>query len=786
MRGGRRTVSRVVLWAALLCALPLGRVCGVETDQPQMLVEAALEVALDVHESGDTLVVLKAPDGTVYLEEADFGRLRLKLPRVTPVQHQGRRYFAPTALPGCTLELDNARQRIVISAPSWAFETTHLRSVERQHPSITPAAPGAFVNYQLSAQQIEGQTTGGAFGEVGAFAGAGVLTTTAVGRSNGTARALVRLDSTYTRDFVDRLETLNIGDAISDAGSWGNAIRYAGMRWSRNFALRPDLLTTPLLSTGGVATVPSTVDVFVNNQLVTSNPLPAGPFVIDRLPAVSGSGDVSVVVRDALGREQVMTQSFYSSSTLLAPGLTQYSVNVGSVRNDYALSSDHYNGILGEASYRRGFNDAFTLEAHGEYRQNDARAAGLNAVFGVGRIGTLNLTAAQGGDRNGSGWLDGVGLEHRGLNTSFLATTWWSTRDFAQIGQAANAAMRLRQRTLLQTGVGLSRYGSLSLAYVRQTYRESPAQQTLSLTHSLSLGRVGTINLTLTRTRTAPYTSALAQSSSSAYLTFVHALGNRQAVTSSALTGSGSGAPDNEVIVALTESPPVGPGAGYRLSASSAGNYDADWRQQFAAADLDVEVARNQGVQGQSLYLTGAMTWLDGQVNPTRSVTGSFAMVDVAGLPNVPVYVENQLTTHTDASGHALLYNLRPYEANRISIQPVELPLDTAIESSSTIMAPPYRSGVIARFPVERVRGGTFRLVGDDGRALPVGARVVFNGGTFPIVLDGVVYVTGYDHGMSAEARWEGGTCRFRVEPPPVDEPIPDMGTVRCHAQASR
>jgi outer membrane usher protein len=175
------------------------------------------------------------------------------------------------------------------------------------------------------------------------------------------------------------------------------------------------------------------------------------------------------------------------------------------------------------------------------------------------------------------------------------------------------------------------------------------------------------------------------------------------------------------------------------------------------------------------------MTFLDGQLNTTRTVNGSFAMVDVAGLADVPVYVENQLTTHTDASGRALLYNLRPYEANRISITPEDLPLDTSIAASSTIMAPPYRSGVIARFPVERIRSGTFRLVTEDGKPLPVGAVVTLKGVQFPVVLDGMVYVTGYDHGMAAEANWAGGHCRFRLEPPPPDDPLPDMGTVKCH-----
>jgi outer membrane usher protein len=761
----------MMLWAAS---------AAMAADAPQ-LTEAVMEVTLSNSEPGEMVVVLRGPDGELYLEESDFRRLRLHLPPTAAYLHEGRRFFEPSAIKGCVVRIDEAAQRVLIGAPPASLDTTHLSAAERRSPDITPASPGAFLNYQLSAQQIDGRNIGGAFAELGGFAGAGVVTSTAVARYGSSDNQLVRLDTTYTRDFPATLETLNLGDAISDGASWGNAVRYAGVRWSRNFGLRPDLLTTPLLATSGTATVPSTVDVFVNNQLVTSSQLPPGPFVIDRLPTVSGTGDVSVVVRDALGREQVLTQSFYSSVTLLAPGLSQYSINLGKIRDDYALQSNQYGPLLGEASYRRGITDAITLEGHAEYLSGEAHAAGLNAAFGIGRIGVINFTAANGGDSSGSGWLRGVGLEHRGTNTSFIASSLWAGSDFSQVGEPLDPAMRMRQRSLLQTGTGLGRFGSLSLAYVRQTYRDSPTQQTLGLTHSIRFGRIGTLNLTVTETRTAAQFSSGAQNSTSAYLIFVLPLDFRRAATFSTVGGSGPGAPANEVIASLMQSPPVGPGSGYRLSASTAGNYDADWRQQFNSADLELEAARNQGLEGRSAYLSGAMTFLDGQLNTTRSVSGSFAMVDVAGLADVPVYVENQLTTHTDATGRALLYNLRPYEANRISITPEDLPLDTTIGASSTIMAPPYRSGVIARFPVERVRSGTFRLVQDDGKPVPVGAVVTLKGAQFPVVLEGMVYVTGYDHGMSAEANWTGGHCIFRLEPPPPDDPLPDMGTVRCH-----
>jgi hypothetical protein len=33
---------------------------------------------------------------------------------------------------------------------------------------------------------------------------------------------------------------------------------------------------------------------------------------------------------------------------------------------------------------------------------------------------------------------------------------------------------------------------------------------------------------------------------------------------------------------------------------------------------------------------------------------------------------------------------------------------------------------------------------------------------------------------MGADATWIGGRCKFRLEPPPSDDPLPDMGTIRC------
>jgi len=69
-----------------------------------------------------------------------------------------------------------------------------------------------------------------------------------------------------------------------------------------------------------------------------------------------------------------------------------------------------------------------------------------------------------------------------------------------------------------------------------------------------------------------------------------------------------------------------------------------------------------------------------------------------------------------------------------------------------------------------------------DGRPVPTGAEVILKGSRFPVALDGLVYVTGFDHGMTAQAEWNGGACAFRIAAPIGEDPLPDMGTIVCRA----
>ena len=765
--------SATRIGALIFLILAAALVPAAELPQAAAYEELVLEVRVNGQDLNEMLVVLRDESGGYWLDAADFARLRLNPPIATAHEQGQRRYLPLSALRGAQLSVDASLSRLDVQAPAGAFLEQRIAAPNLARDAPAPAATGMFANYQLSAQRIGSENSGGAYAELGLFSNYGVLTSSTAARYVAGVTHNVRLDTTLTRDFPSNMQTLTLGDSVTDPGAWGSALRFAGVRFARNFGIRPDLVTTPLLTASGSAVVPSAVDVFVNNQRVYSQQVQPGPFTIDQLPAVTGAGDVNIVVRDALGREQVLTQSFYSSPVLLAAGLNQYSFASGKIRENYALTGFDYGPWTGGANFRHGFNDYLTMEAHAEYLQDQGHAAGLDGALRLGNAGVATATLAAGGDSSDNGWLGGLGFERVGQRASFGLGARYATQGFHRAATFNAATAEPRLAGIAHAGLSLGRAGTVAFALAGRKYYDGRYEQTVSLTHSVRVGNAGNLNLLLSR-------DSGARPASSGFLTFSTALGSRRSFESTAEGYHAATDTRQDLRASMTQAAPVGLGSGWRISAAQSGNYDALWQQRMPAVDLELQAARSYGTSGQNLQLRGGATWLDGSLRAMRAVDSSFAVVDVDGIAGIPVYVENQLVTHTDAHGRALLHNLISYEPNRISIAPEDLPLNTSVDSRSLVIQPAYRSGVIARFPVQHISPAVFRLHLADGSPVPAGASVQLNGGTFPVALEGMTYVTTLDHGVGGTATWTGGRCTFRVESPPVDDPMPDMGDIVC------
>lgn len=243
----------------------------------------------------------------------------------------------------------------------------------------------------------------------------GTTFTAQIGEARGVFR---RLDSQVQLLIPRKGLVLTAGDFITAVTENQRAVRLGGVQISTDFSLRPDLITTPLPSYTAQVAVPTAVDLLVNGQRTTVGELQPGAFTIRNLPMANGRGNVAVIVRDVLGREVVQNVGFYASPSLLAPGLRQFSANLGFVRRRYGERDNEYGQPVFSGFYRRGLTRGATAEVSVEASRGllngGARLDMLLAKFALVTVeGRFSRSSAL-----GSGSMVAVALESSGQKVS--------------------------------------------------------------------------------------------------------------------------------------------------------------------------------------------------------------------------------------------------------------------------------------------------------------------------------------------------------------------------------
>ncbi|WP_238149290.1 hypothetical protein [Arsenophonus endosymbiont of Aleurodicus floccissimus] len=128
-----------------------------------------------------------------------------------------------------------------------------------------------------------------------------------------------------------------------------------GLSLSRDFSIRPDIITYPLPTFAGKTAVPTGVDLFINGYRSSNTQLQPGSFTITDIPYINGSGEAVLVTTDALGRQISTTLPFYVASILLKPGLSNGAFSAGALPRDYGIKNFFYGPLAASGSYRYGF-----------------------------------------------------------------------------------------------------------------------------------------------------------------------------------------------------------------------------------------------------------------------------------------------------------------------------------------------------------------------------------------------------------------------------------------------
>ena len=728
-----------------------------------------LQVRLNGQDFDDVYRGLQLNDGSLLMRAEDLNKWRLRMP-FRPEKRLGEDYVALDTVPGLHYRFDGAAQSVSIQTSSELIESNRINLVPDS--VVTPSVPGwgGFLNYDVSALRSSGTSSFSSLVELGAFSPWGVLTNTYLGQSLHGERSGVRLDTTLTRDFPQRRMTLRMGDALTQPGMGGGSVRFGGVQWATNYGTQPGFIPYPLPNVRGEATVPSTVDIFINNASRGQTQTPAGPFEITRLPVVTGQGEVRLVQRDLLGREVVVTVPYYASQQLLRPGLHEIGYQAGFIRENYSVESEDYGRAFVSATHRLGLSERLTGEARAELLGSQ-QTVGVGAAYLFPTLGTVSAALAGSHSQMGSGVLGLLQAERVTLGLSFGARVQLASRAFTQLG--ANPTFPIPSR-LIGVNAGYSfGAGSFSVSYTEQQRHDAETMRITTASYNLPLSSDFYLSFTALQTQGSSANRTFA-------IALVKALDSR---TTLAANVTRQGHRDGSLLQ-IQQNLPSDSGTAFRVLAGTgvSERLEAGLALQTDWGVYTVETGRAAGIQSSRASAAGGISTMDGSLFFSRRVDDSFTVVSVPGYKDIGVYQSNRLVTRTNEKGKALLTRMLPYQENKVRIQTEDLPLDAEVSAQELSAVPYFRSGVVLEFPVRSSGGALFELIGADGAPVAEGATVRIKGkpGEFFVARRGEVYVTGIVNGDRLEVAWGQNRCEIAVQIPPAAGPLPRIGPLTC------
>lgn len=673
-------------------------------------------------------------------------------------------------------------QRLELSAGAEAFDTQVLRVTPsgQQAPSIVlDTSPGLALDYVLNMDRDQGQSQSSAYLDLRAFG----ITPDSAFRHSGILRSGAlppgearwrRLDSSWRHADVDRQWRTQVGDTLSCGGELAPTLRYAGVQMQNDPGMQPEQARHPMPSIQGSAQVPSGVDLLINDRPAGSLNVGSGPFSLESLPTVTGSGEIRIIQRDLQGIEQVRTVPYYTSPRLLRAGLSDQCFEAGMLRLNYGLPSDHYDGRFAAASWRQGWTDTVTGLARVE-AGDTVRSLRLGAHWVPAQMGVISVqTAYSQTDGVGAGQSVRFGMER--ITTRYHMSASLEHAN-ARFRQTDGTLAPLRRVALF--GGWMFGATSWSAGSVWQTSATGVDVHVLTTSLQRRVGQDWQMGV-----------SALQREGRwSAALMLTRQLERDIAIATRLQAGDDAG-----LAVQAQRYEPVAGGAGWRVQGGTGQTRALGaWSWLGERGRLELQAAQLAGADETALRATytGGMIWLAGAPPVLGRALGEgvAAQIEVEGMPGVGVQLNRREVAVTDANGRAWIHGLQPWEENVIGISPDALPMDMLVSVPEIPLRPRADSVVKARFPARRTRSALVVVQRSGGEPIAPGSRAQrerdLPGEGAPFALGGQVYLNDLEDHNQVRIEGPHGVCHVSFTAPPASQLQPRIGPFTCQAEAS-
>ena len=805
-------LKRYLSLLAKFCALFLGLIVialpqFAAADDVDSTQNAAITLQLDVSINGQPTGLVAAftdlGDSRLAATARELGEIGI----VAPAGKAPNDLVPLSDLPGLSYVYDEPAQAIAIeTGDNNRIKKTYDARGELKQATVTPSDYGAVLNYTLFGSHggEDGVTSfrTSNFDGINAtldtrlIAPFGVLDNSAIiGMTLADETETLRLDTTYTFSDEDDLVRWRAGDFISGGTAWSRPVRLGGVQVQRAFSMQPNLVKSPLPAVSGSAAVPTAVDVYINGVKSFSKDVAAGPYQIDNIPAVTGAGVAQVVTRDASGRETVQSVSFYNSPQLLKPGLLDFSMETGFSRAFYGIESNAYSDdIVASGTLRAGINDWLTGEVHGEVGEKL-----LNG--GAGVVARVFDRAVVSAALSGSSSDEGSGAQLYGSFETKVGPVSINGRSQHALGDYEDiASLTARENPIRPDFVGIP-----GISTGLFSYAPPRAIDSVTLSTPLTFDKA-TVSATYLRYEaddddpteivTATYSRPILERASLLATGYVDLnesnnsgfyLGVSMSLDGNVSVSSGLSGRGGDYGAQISANKPVEqkPGSwGWRVTDLEDDNPYRTASVGYRTSAARLEAGLTQGASGvrASATVEGALSMIGGDVYASNRIDDAFAVVDVHE-PNVKVERENVVVGTTNENGKIMIPNLNSYQRNKISIDPMDLPINAEPATTYDYITPSFKSGVYVDFDVKKATQSALVVLQDgNGAFIPPGSEGQLEGSDEPFVVgyDGQAFIKDLKSVNTVRITHEKGTCTAQFAFAPTNEIQPVIGPEVC------
>jgi outer membrane usher protein len=799
----RRAVSSFALAAGIFVASLLGSAAWARgADEPPLVAAAEgvttipplappyamliARVFVNTVNRGD-IPVLREANGRFFVPVTEFERWGLAVPHVEVVV-AGERYVAVSGVEGLSVNFDPSTVTLNLQVAAKVLPRTGIDLGPQHRPGVVyPADTSFFLNYGVNASGDDsfGQRRYQFATELGARAGPWLFyNTTDEQWGNGAQSRFTRLLTNMQYEDRPNLRRLTLGDFFTPTLDLSSSVALGGASFTKFYSMDPYFIQYPTAAFQTEVAFPSTVQVRVDGNLIAQRQVQPGPVDITNITGVTGGQNVSVVIRDPFGREQVLQRPFFFATNAgLAEGLHEYSYNVGFLRRSFGIESADYGPLAASAFHRYAFTDQLTLGARGQATDHLYNAGPFGTYQGP--WGIVGAGASIGGRDGNTGGAASGAYSYTGRNFSLNLGYQYLSRDFAQLADF-ESTFRVRSNEYASGSAYSPALGTLTATYTAINTYDGPRTKlwNLAYTRGMLEGKaLFSVN----------YTRTLEPQSTSVWLvSFRYFFDSNTSIVAAAGGTTNPGTQSQSL--SLEKSIPQGEGIGYTLTGGHfRGDSDGAFGHAFvqanaAHATFGAEYARaspsEAGPGLSQLFIAGSIGAVGGSVFAARPVTDSFALVRLPELTDVPVYANGWYAGKTDARGEVVATNIASYYDNFIAFGTKDLPFEYVFPTAEKVISPPDRSGTLVAFEI-RKNHAVFGALVESRKRSPLEFReITLTRGDAVIraftARRGEFYVEGVTPG-AYQLRVDGDApCTARVTVPDPAEAMTDVGMVLC------